>query len=433
MKICVFGAGAVGGNLAARLAQDTRNRVCVVARGPTLDVIRRNGVAVETGGQRLTQRVTASDRTADLGVQDLVISTVKATQLADLARAIGPMLGPDTSVVFAQNGIPWWYLIGAPASGTPSPDLSFLDPGGELARAIPRRSIIGAVVETASSVISPGVVLNSSPNHNRLLLAHIDDSRSERLEMVRQRLLDASILSPPVPAIRRAIWQKLAANIVTAMTILVEEPTSTMLADSAMKTIAELLVREVASVAGVHGIQIDPVLPNAEEVFRRHWFSGAAYLLRNFTPAQKALMDRGLVDVAELGSQITLMELLDAVQQRGALGIAMNRFHEKYDLLLTPSLPLPAFEAGREVADVMKEKRWTEWTPFSYPFNLTQQPAASVPCGLTAAGLPVGLQMVGRHRGEAALLQAAVLFEQAMGLSSLVPIDPCGGAVPPAG
>jgi len=263
MKICVFGAGAVGGNLAARLAQDTRNRVCVVARGPTLDVIRRNGVAVETGGQRLTQRVTASDRTADLGVQDLVISTVKATQLADLARAIGPMLGPDTSVVFAQNGIPWWYLIGAPASGTPSPDLSFLDPGGELARAIPRRSIIGAVVETASSVISPGVVLNSSPNHNRLLLAHIDDSRSERLKMVRQRLLDASILSPPVPAIRRAIWQKLAANIVTAMTILVEEPTSTMLADSAMKTIAELLVREVASVAGVHGIQIDPVLPNA--------------------------------------------------------------------------------------------------------------------------------------------------------------------------
>ena len=263
MKICVFGAGAVGGNFAARLAQDTRNRVCVVARGPSLEAIRRNGITVETGGQRLTQRVAASDRTADLGIQDLVISTVKATQLADLARAIGPMLGPDTSVVFAQNGIPWWYLIGAPASGTPSPDLSFLDPGGELARAIPRRSIIGAVVETASSVISPGVVLNSSPNHNRLLLAHIDDSRSERLEMVRQRLLDASILSPPVPAIRRAIWQKLAANIVTAMTILVEEPTSTMLADSAMKTIAELLVREVASVAGVHGIQIDPVLPNA--------------------------------------------------------------------------------------------------------------------------------------------------------------------------
>jgi len=165
--------------------------------------------------------------------------------------------------VFAQNGIPWWYLTGAPASDVPSPDLSFLDPGGELARAIPRRSIVGAVVETASSVIAPGVMLNSSPNHNRLLIANIDDSPGERLEMVRQRLIDASILSPPVPAIRRAIWQKLAANIVTAMTILVEEPTSSMLADPAMRTIAQLLVQEVSSVAAAYGIRIDPVLPNA--------------------------------------------------------------------------------------------------------------------------------------------------------------------------
>jgi len=159
--------------------------------------------------------------------------------------------------------------------------------------------------------------------------------------------------------------------------------------------------------------EVDPPLPNAEEVFRRHWFSGAAYLLRNFTPAQKALMDRGLVDVAGQGAQITMMELLDAVQQRGALGIAMNRFHEHYDLLLTPSLPLPAFEAGREVSDVMKEKRWTEWTPFSYPFNLTQQPAASVPCGRTASGLPVGLQIVGPRYDDWRVLRAARAFEMA--------------------
>ena len=179
--------------------------------------------------------------------------------------------------------------------------------------------------------------------------------------------------------------------------------------------VAAIVARAVKRFAdlGAEVEEVDPALPNAEEVFRRHWFSGAAYLLRNFTPAQKALMDRGLVDVAELGSQISLMELLDAVQQRGALGIAMNRFHEKYDLLLTPSLPLPAFEAGREVADVMKEKRWTEWTPFSYPFNLTQQPAASVPCGLTAAGLPVGLQMVGPRYDDWRVLRAARAFEMA--------------------
>ena len=157
----------------------------------------------------------------------------------------------------------------------------------------------------------------------------------------------------------------------------------------------------------------DPSLPGVAEVFRRHWFTGAAFLLRQFTPAQKAMMDRGLVDVAEEGSRVGMLELLEAVQQRGAFGIAMNRFHEQYDLLLTPSLPLPAFDAGREVADVMKEKRWTEWTPFSYPFNLTQQPAASVPCGVTEAGLPVGLQIVGPRYDDWRVLRAARAFEMA--------------------
>jgi len=156
---------------------------------------------------------------------------------------------------------------------------------------------------------------------------------------------------------------------------------------------------------------VDPDVAGADEIFRRHWYSGAAYLVRNFTPEQKQVMDPGLVDVAEQGAQIAMLELMDAVQKRGALGIRMNQFHERYDLLLTPTLPLAAFEAGREVADVMKEKRWTEWTPFSYPFNLTQQPAASIPCGLTSAGLPVGLHIVGPRYDDARVLRAARAFE----------------------
>jgi aspartyl-tRNA(Asn)/glutamyl-tRNA(Gln) amidotransferase subunit A len=156
---------------------------------------------------------------------------------------------------------------------------------------------------------------------------------------------------------------------------------------------------------------VDPDVAGADEIFRRHWYSGAAYLVRNFTPEQKQVMDPGLVEVADQGAQIAMLELMDAVQKRGALGIRMNQFHERYDLLLTPTLPLAAFEAGREVADVMKEKRWTEWTPFSYPFNLTQQPAASIPCGLTSAGLPVGLHIVGPRYDDARVLRAARAFE----------------------
>jgi len=154
-----------------------------------------------------------------------------------------------------------------------------------------------------------------------------------------------------------------------------------------------------------------PSLHGADEVFRTHWFTGAANVLRAFTADQKKLMDSGLVTVADQGASISMLDLLDAAKRRGALGVEMNRFHETYDLLLTPSLPLAAFDAGKDVADVMREKQWTDWTPFSYPFNLTQQPAASIPCGLTAEGLPVGLQIVGPRHDDARVLRAARAFE----------------------
>ena len=158
----------------------------------------------------------------------------------------------------------------------------------------------------------------------------------------------------------------------------------------------------------------DPGFEDQGPVFATHWFSGAAYLLRNFTSEQKAMMDQGLVEVAAQGAKISMLETIDAAQKRGALGALMNRFHQDYDLLLTPTLPLAAFEAGREVADVVKERRWTDWSPFSYPFNLTQQPSASIPCGFTKSGLPVGLHIVGPRYADALVLRAARAFETLM-------------------
>lgn len=158
----------------------------------------------------------------------------------------------------------------------------------------------------------------------------------------------------------------------------------------------------------------DPGFENQGPVFATHWFSGAAYLLRNFTPEQKAMMDPGLVEVARQGAAIGMLDTIDAAQKRGALGVSMNQFHQHYDLLVTPTLPIPAFEAGKEVADVMRERRWTDWSPFSYPFNLTQQPAASIPCGFTKCGLPVGLHIVGPRYADALVLRAARAFETVM-------------------
>ena len=125
------------------------------------------------------------------------------------------------------------------------------------------------------------------------------------------------------------------------------------------------------------------------------------------------MMDPGLREIAEEGASYALSEYLDAVSAREAIGVAMCRFHERYDLLLTPSLPLPAFEAGLEQPSDNGDDRWVDWTPFSYPFNLTQQPAASVPCGLTKSGLPAGLQIVGARYADALVLRAAQAFETA--------------------
>ena len=122
-------------------------------------------------------------------------------------------------------------------------------------------------------------------------------------------------------------------------------------------------------------------------------------------------MDPGLLQVARMGEKVTQKQYMAAIQARGALGVLMNRFHEKYDLLLTPTLPLAAFAAGREVSNLLREKRWTDWTPFTYPFNLTQQPAATIPCGLTKKGLPVGLHIVGPRYADALVLRAARAYE----------------------
>ncbi|WP_028794316.1 amidase [Thalassobaculum salexigens] len=159
--------------------------------------------------------------------------------------------------------------------------------------------------------------------------------------------------------------------------------------------------------------EVESPLPNSHEVFAAHWFTGAANLFSAFSEEQKALIDPGLVEVAEAGAKYALLDYFAAVKQREAMGTAMNEFHETYDLLLTPTLPQPAFEAGHEVPPGSNMKRWTEWTPFSYPFNLTQQPAATIPCG-RVGGLPVGLQIVGPKWGEDMVLTASAAFEGVM-------------------
>ena len=173
-------------------------------------------------------------------------------------------------------------------------------------------------------------------------------------------------------------------------------------------------VRAAVQVFADLGARIEETGPGFDdpaEPFRLHWYSGATSVLAAFTEEQKAMMDPGLVEVAAEGESFSLMQYLQAAQERAILGRNMRLFHETHDLLITPALPIPAFAAGVEVADARHQGRWSAWTPFTYPFNLTQQPACSVPCGFTGGGLPIGLQIVGPMHGDALVLRAARAYE----------------------
>ncbi|MGI5230408.1 amidase [Actinoallomurus sp. CA-142502] len=159
--------------------------------------------------------------------------------------------------------------------------------------------------------------------------------------------------------------------------------------------------------------QADPGFADPVEAFHVLWFAGAARSVESLTPARRELLDPGLREISEQGARHSALDYLTATACRMELGRLMGAFHEDYDLLLTPTLPIPAFEAGREVPPDWPSPRWTSWTPFTYPFNMTQQPAASVPCGFTSAGLPVGLQVVGPRHADARVLAACRAFEQA--------------------
>jgi aspartyl-tRNA(Asn)/glutamyl-tRNA(Gln) amidotransferase subunit A len=164
------------------------------------------------------------------------------------------------------------------------------------------------------------------------------------------------------------------------------------------------------------GAVVEPValdLASARDVFARHWFPSAARVLAGLPPERLALVDPGLREMAAEGAAMTAAEILDAQRERGELALRLHLLLDEHDLLVTPATALPAFAAGVERPDPGRQRRWIDWAGFSHPFNLSQQPAISVPCGPTAAGLPVGLQIVAAKHREDLVLRAARAFEAA--------------------
>jgi 2-dehydropantoate 2-reductase len=261
MRICIFGAGAVGSHFAVRLALAGHD-VCCVMRGPHLAAVKAKGLSLRVGEAKFNAKLKASDDPAALGPQDLVISTLKATGVASLATGLKPLLGAETPVIFAQNGIPWWYDIGLPAAHPTPPDLSFLDPGGALRAAIPKERIIGGVIFSSNEVIAPGVVANLSPERNMLLIGECDDRSSERIVKLRAALEGASIASAPTAQIRETIWSKLLTNMSMSILCLLTGQTARAVRDEpALQHVIPRLLDEANAVG-------QSCIPNVKRVTR---------------------------------------------------------------------------------------------------------------------------------------------------------------------
>ena len=209
MKICIFGAGAIGGYMGAKLAEAGAD-VSLVARGPHLKAMRENGLRLIEESGETTVQVTASDNAADLGPQDYVIVTLKAHSVPPVVPHMQPLIGENTTIVSGVNGVPWWYFhkIGGDLEGT---RLASVDPGDAQWNGFGPDSVLGCVVYPAAEVIEPGVVKHIEGN--RFSLGEPDGSKSERALALSKTLSAAGLKAPVRPKIRDEIWVKLWGNL----------------------------------------------------------------------------------------------------------------------------------------------------------------------------------------------------------------------------
>jgi len=255
MKICVYGAGAIGGLMAAWLAR-AGHEVSLVARGAQLDAIQRDGLRIRSQGQTESFRIKANANPAAFGAQDYVLVTVKAQNLTDVASSISPLLGRDTSVVTAMNGVPWWFFHGLKR---PDKRLESLDPGGRLAQAIATERIVGCVIHLAASTPEPGVV-----SHNmgaRLILGEPGGENTARTKRIAEALSSAGFEAVVSNSIEKEFWVKLLGNVsfnpVSALTV---STADRLIQNEEVKAYMVEIMREVLAIGRAVGVDasIDP-------------------------------------------------------------------------------------------------------------------------------------------------------------------------------
>ena len=264
MKICIYGAGAVGGLIAARLAQ-AGHEVSVVARGAQLTAIVAKGLRLASEGREIQLRIHATNDPSRLDAQDYVIVAVKGQSLAEVAANIAPLLGPETSIVTAMNGVPWWFFDclpfanGGPARGGGRLRLESLDPGGRIGAAMPTSRIVGCVVHLAASTPEPGLIRHNMGQ--RLILGEPGGRNTARTARIVAALREAGFEAEASPFIEKDFWVKLLGNVsfnpVSALTLATADR---LIADEYVKAYMVTIMRECLAIGRAVGVDaaIDP-------------------------------------------------------------------------------------------------------------------------------------------------------------------------------
>ena len=246
MKIAVFGAGAIGGYLGAKLAQAGTD-VTLVARGPHLEAMQSRGLRLIEGGEETTVHPRAVADGREAGTQDYVILALKAHSITPALTSIAPLLGPETAVVTAQNGVPWWYFYGLPGEWRDR-RLESVDPGGLIWEKIGPQRAIGCVVYPACEVVEPGVVRHVEDE--RFSLGELDGSRSERVARLAQALIATGLRAPVRSRIRGEIWLKLWGNLaLNPISALTRATLAQACGDPAIRAFAREVMLEAEAVA----------------------------------------------------------------------------------------------------------------------------------------------------------------------------------------
>ena len=253
MKVCIFGAGAIGGLLGAKLAAAGAD-VSLVARGPHLAAMRANGLTlIEPDGSRGTHKVNASQDAAELGPQDYLFITLKAHSVPPVVAAMQPLLGEATTVVSGVNGVPWWYFhkLGGPYEGT---RLASVDPGDAQWNGFGPDRVLGCVVYPAAEVIEPGVVRHIEGN--RFSLGEPDGSRSERAVGLSTLLTEAGLKAPVRPRLRDEIWVKLWGNLsFNPISALTHATLDVLCTDPGTRAVARGMMLEAQEIAEKLGVK----------------------------------------------------------------------------------------------------------------------------------------------------------------------------------